>query len=83
MKTRSEMLLHPVRMRILQHLTKNGSATTGSIAKIMPDVPRTTLYRHLNLLQKEGYLKIAKEIKVRGTYEIGRASGRERVCLSV
>lgn len=69
MKTRSEMLLHPVRMRILQHLTKNGSATTGSIAKIMPDVPRTTLYRHLNLLQKEGYLKIAKEIKVRGTYE--------------
>lgn len=69
MKTRSEMLLHPVRMRILQYLTRHGSATTGAIAGVMPDVPRTTLYRHLSLLQKEGYLKISKEIKVRGTYE--------------
>ena len=69
MKSRREILLHPVRMQILQHLMRNGSATPGQLSEVLPEVPRTTLYRHVNLLHSEGYLKVTREVKIRGTYE--------------
>ncbi len=49
------------------------------LAELMPDVPRTTLYRHVNLLHQEGYLKILKEVRIRGTYEREYELDKERL----
>lgn len=43
--------------------------TPGQIAARLPDVPQTTLYRHINLLIEGGILQVVRETKVRGTLE--------------
>jgi len=65
----NEVLLHPVRARIVQHLSVCGRATPGDLALAMADVPRTTLYRHINVLTEHDLLSIVSEAKVRGTLE--------------
>lgn len=69
MKNLEDILLNPVRMRIVQHLSYLKSATVGKLVELMSDVPRTTLYRHINILYEAGLLTVIKEEKVRGTYE--------------
>lgn len=69
MKNLENILLNPVRMRIVQHLSYLKSATVGKLVELMSDVPRTTLYRHINILYESGLLTVIKEEKVRGTYE--------------
>ncbi len=69
MKSRKEVLMHPIRMEILEYLNREGSATAGKLAEALPDVPKTTLYRHINVLADEGYLKVVDEKKIRGTLE--------------
>lgn len=69
MKSFDDVLLNPVRMRIVQHLSYLKSATVGKLVELMNDVPRTTLYRHINVLYEWDLLKIVKEEKIRGTYE--------------
>jgi DNA-binding transcriptional ArsR family regulator len=69
MKSLENVLLNPVRMRIVQHLSFLESATVGKLVELMNDVPRTTLYRHINMLYDRGLLTVVKEEKVRGTYE--------------
>lgn len=56
-------------MRIIQHLSTLKTITAGELVTFMPDVPRTTLYRHINTLQKANILMVAKENRVRGTVE--------------
>jgi hypothetical protein len=55
-------------MRILM-LAAGLVRTPGQIAAGMPDVPQTTLYRHINLLIEGGILQVVRETKVRGTLE--------------
>jgi hypothetical protein len=43
--------------------------TTQQVADLLPDVPQTTLYRHINLLLEGGVLTVVRESKVRGTLE--------------
>lgn len=69
MKNLEDVLLNPVRMRIVQHLSYLKTATVGKLVELMNDVPRTTLYRHINMLCDRGLLTVVKEEKVRGTYE--------------
>ena len=64
-----DLILHPVRMRIILALAGAGPATSGEIAERLPDVPPATLYRHLNLLRRGGVLAVADERKVRGATE--------------
>ena len=67
--TRADLVLHPVRMRILQAFL-GGSAgrqlTARELAREMPDVPHATLYRHLKRLVDGGILTIVAERPVRG-----------------
>ena len=63
-----ELILHPVRMRVILALA-NRVLTTQQLADSMPDVPQTTLYRHINVLLEGGILKVIRESKVRGTVE--------------
>ena len=48
----SELVLHPVRLRALQHLRAAGEATAKEIATAMEDVPRSTAYRHVKALEE-------------------------------
>ncbi len=68
-RTGPDLILHPVRMRILLALAGGGPATAGEIAEGLPDIPPATLYRHLNVLRRGGVLAVAEERKVRGATE--------------
>lgn len=76
---RSDILLHPVRLRIV--LTAAGDeVTTADIAKRLPDVPQSTLYRHIAKLAGAGILDIVGERQARGaierTYQVNATQAR-------
>jgi DNA-binding transcriptional ArsR family regulator len=65
---RSDILLHPVRLRIV--LTAAGDeVTTADIAKRLPDVPQATLYRNIAKLADAGILDVVGERQARGATE--------------
>ena len=65
----SAVMLHPVRLRIVQTVATRGQATASDICAVMSDVPRTTAYRHIGLLVSAGVLTVVAERRVRGTVE--------------
>jgi DNA-binding transcriptional ArsR family regulator len=64
----AEILLHPVRMRIVQAIAGR-RLTPSDVAARLDDVPQATLYRHVKTLFEAGVLAIAEERPVRGTSE--------------
>jgi DNA-binding transcriptional ArsR family regulator len=69
---KAELILHPVRMRILQAFSFGSDTrerTAQQIAATMPDVPQATLYRHLNTLVESGLLEVVNVRQVRGAGE--------------
>ena len=69
MKSRIKLLLHPIRMRIIQSFLGGKERTAQDILQNLPDIPQATLYRHLNTLVEVEFLEVVKENKVRGTME--------------
>ena len=65
----NEVLLNPVRMRIIQQLGPNAAMTAGELSVELFDVPRTTLYRHINILLENDIITVVSERKVRGSLE--------------
>ena len=65
----SELVLHPVRLRALQHLRAAGEATAKEIATAMEDVPRSTAYRHVKALEEGGAIEVVRTKRVRGATE--------------
>lgn len=65
---RIELVLNPVRMRVILTLAHR-TLTTRQLAALLPDIPQTTLYRHINLLLEGGVVRVVRESKVRGTTE--------------
>lgn len=68
-ESKADLILHPIRMRIIQAFIVGQKRTTQQLVKQLADVPQATMYRHLNKLLKAGILEVAEENKVRGTYE--------------
>ena len=64
-----DVLLHPVRLRIVRTLAPAREATVQEIADALPDVPPATLYRHVNKLAAAGLIATASERAVRGATE--------------
>jgi DNA-binding transcriptional ArsR family regulator len=64
----ADVLLHPVRWRITQRLLGR-ELTTTELRSDLPDVPVTSLYRHIAALIDAGYVTVVRERKVRGTTE--------------
>ncbi len=64
-----ELLLHPVRLRITWCLSGGRTRTTSELCAHLPDVPKTTVYRHVGLLVDGGLLEVAGEQRVRGAVE--------------
>ncbi len=65
----ADLLLHPVRLRVVQALLGDRVLTTGELQAELPDVPAATLYRHVGLLADAGVLAVAAERRVRGSTE--------------
>ncbi len=70
---RARLVVHPIRLRILQALTAEKDTTQG-LADRLPDVPRSSIYRHLRLLLEGDLVRVASTQRVRGVdqrlYEI-------------
>ena len=65
----ADLLLHPVRLRILQALLGDRRLTTGQLRTELADVPPATLYRHVGTLADAGVLEVVDEQRVRGAVE--------------
>jgi len=68
MESKVDLILHPVRIRIIQILFGR-EMTTEEIATSTPDVPHATLYRHLKLLVQGDIIPVVAENRVRGAIE--------------
>lgn len=64
-----DLLLHPVRLRIVQSMLGRPSITTRQLADALPDVAPATLYRHVGALVDGGVVRVAAEQQVRGAVE--------------
>ena len=67
--TRADLLLHPIRLRIVQQFLGHGELTTAALRAELADVPTATLYRQITALLDGGILEIVDERKVRGAVE--------------
>lgn len=65
----ADLLLHPVRLRIVQSLLGDRSRTTSELREDLPDVAPATLYRHVATLHEAGLLDVVDERRVRGAVE--------------
>lgn len=65
----ADLVLHPVRLRVIQALLGDRRLTTGQIAAELPDVSTATLYRHISTLASGGVLEVVDERRVRGAVE--------------
>ena len=63
------MLLHPVRLRIVQAFLGDRALTTSQLSAELSDVPAASLYRHVATLVRAGVLQVVAERRVRGAIE--------------
>src|ERR1700692_3175715 len=66
---RADLLLHPVRLRIILAFARGRRLTPKQVAGDLPDVPQATLYRQIERLYRGGALAIADERRIRGAVE--------------
>lgn len=64
----ADLLLHPVRLRIVQALVARPMTAT-QMKEILGDVAQATLYRHIHQLDAGGLIEIIEERPVRGGVE--------------
>ena len=67
--TSADLLLHPVRLRIVKAFTGDRALTTSQLAAELEDVPPGSLYRHVARLTRAGVLQVVAERRVRGAVE--------------
>lgn len=64
-----ELLLHPVRLRIVHALSGGRQLTTTQLCARLPDVSKVTVYRQVGLLAEGRLVEVAGEQRVRGAVE--------------
>lgn len=65
----ADLILHPVRLRIIQAFAGDRRLSARQLREILPDIPQATLYRQFHKLAQAGILSVVEEIPVRGTVE--------------
>lgn len=65
----TELVMNPVRQRIVQYLLIHKTGTVKEFREALPDVPGASLYRHVRLLAENGILMVVSENRIRGTVE--------------
>jgi DNA-binding transcriptional ArsR family regulator len=64
-----ELLLHPVRLRIVHAMSGGRTLTTSQLCQRIADVHQATVYRHVGVLADAGILELVAEQRVRGFVE--------------
>lgn len=64
-----DLLLHPVRLRVVHALSGGRTLTTKQLSARLPDVSTVTVYRQVGLLVEGGFLEVDGEQRVRGAVE--------------
>jgi hypothetical protein len=67
--SRLELLLHPVRMRLVNAMHAAGTLTTAELCSRLPDLPKATVYRQIERLVGGGVFQIESVRQVRGATE--------------
>jgi len=65
----ADLLLHPIRLRIVQEFLGDRALTTSDLRAELPDVPLASLYRQVARLVDAGVLAVVAERRVRGAVE--------------
>jgi hypothetical protein len=65
----ADLLLHPVRLRIVKAFLGDRALTTSQLAAELGDVPPGSLYRHVARLTRAGVLQVVAERRIRGAVE--------------
>ncbi|MGA5820267.1 helix-turn-helix domain-containing protein [Kitasatospora sp. NPDC094028] len=65
----ADLLLHPVRLRVVHALAGGRVLTTAQLCERLTGVSKVTVYRHVALLAEGGVLEVAREQRVRGAVE--------------
>ncbi|GIF77549.1 helix-turn-helix domain-containing protein [Asanoa siamensis] len=76
-----ELLVHPVRLRIVHALSGDRTVTTAQLLERMPDVSKATVYRHVAVLADAGIIEVAGEQRVRGFVERSYRLRRDRATI--
>jgi DNA-binding transcriptional ArsR family regulator len=67
--SKADVILHPIRMRIIQALLGERKLTASQLTKLISDTPQATMYRHLKILVESNIIFIAEQNQIRGTFE--------------
>ncbi|MGQ0646836.1 MAG: helix-turn-helix domain-containing protein [Gemmatimonadaceae bacterium] len=67
--TALDLLLHPVRLRIVNALSSRRVLTTGELCARLAGISQATVYRHVGMLVNGGILEVEGEQQVRGAVE--------------
>jgi DNA-binding transcriptional ArsR family regulator len=65
----ADLLLHPVRLRVVHALSGGRELTTTELCARLPEVSKVTVYRQVAVLVEGGFLEVAGEHRVRGAVE--------------
>jgi DNA-binding transcriptional ArsR family regulator len=65
----TELLLHPVRLRIIHAVLDGQPFTTSALRERLPDISQATVYRQVALLVAGGLVEVDREDRVRGAVE--------------
>jgi hypothetical protein len=65
----ADLLLHPVRLRIVQAFLGDRALTTSELSAELADISTASLYRHVGRLVDAGVLAVVAERRVRGAVE--------------
>lgn len=76
-KDYAQMMMNPVKVRILQQIAMSVEIDAKQIATKMPDIPTSSLYRHLADLTELGAIKVVAETPMRGTIKKTYAMNRD------
>jgi DNA-binding transcriptional ArsR family regulator len=76
-----DLLLHPVRLRIVHAMSGDRPLTTSQLCALLPDVSKATVYRQVGLLAEGGLLDVDAEHRVRGAVERRYRLHRERAVI--
>ncbi|GAE36262.1 helix-turn-helix domain-containing protein [Halalkalibacter akibai] len=79
---KADLILHPVRMKIIQTLLSYESMTVQQLLEKLDDVAQATMYRHLKQLLDADLIEVIATNKVRGTIEKTYAVKKANIILS-
>jgi DNA-binding transcriptional ArsR family regulator len=76
-----DLLVHPVRLRIVHAMSGGEPLTTAQLCARLPDVSQATVYRHVSVLTDAGVLAVDGEQRVRGAVERRYRLQREKATI--